>query len=249
MRILLPPSEGKTAPPAGPRLDLAALGFPALTEPRRLVLGALADLCRRDPEGARHRLGLGPSLAEEVRRNAQLPDLPCAPAWQVYTGVLFGALDLGSLPPRARRSAATAVVIASGLFGLVGPDDCIPAYRLPGTVTLPGLASPKRVWSQALGEVLTGMAADHLIVDLRSQTYGALFRMSTARWVPIRVMTLREGRAVPVSHHNKATKGLVARSLVASGQEPRGPGDIVDLLRAAGWDADLDDGGGVELLT
>ena len=45
MLILLPPSEGKTAPRRGKPLDLAELSFPELTETRDLLLTALVDLC------------------------------------------------------------------------------------------------------------------------------------------------------------------------------------------------------------
>ncbi len=41
MLILLPPSEGKTAPRRGNRLDLDRLSFPGLTHARREMLDAL----------------------------------------------------------------------------------------------------------------------------------------------------------------------------------------------------------------
>ena len=114
MRILLPPSEGKTAPSTGPRLALGTLAFPTLTGPREQVLRALTALCRDDPDRALSVLGIGPSLGAEVQRNAALPEAPCAPAWHVYTGVLFTALD-----PATLTADPAPLLIASGLFGLV----------------------------------------------------------------------------------------------------------------------------------
>lgn len=239
MRILLPPSEGKTAPPAGPVLDLSALSFPALTATRQQVLGALVDLCRSDPDAALTLLGLGPTLADEVQRDADLYDAACATAWQVYTGVLFAALDPGTLPSRDR------LLIASGLFGLLGADDPIPAYRLSGSVRLPGLPAPKSLWRSGLAAVLEGLAADHLLVDMRSHTYQSRCPPGTAT---IRVMTMRNGRRVSVSHHNKSTKGQLARALVLAEPAPADASDLVDVLRSGGWDASSDSQGAVEVL-
>ena len=62
MLILLPPSEGKTAPADGPTLDLEALSFPRLHRVRDQVSRALVRLAatRRAAEV----LGLGPTQAD-----------------------------------------------------------------------------------------------------------------------------------------------------------------------------------------
>jgi cytoplasmic iron level regulating protein YaaA (DUF328/UPF0246 family) len=234
MRILLPPSEGKTPPASGPPLDLAALHFPPLHPVRRIVLDALTHLCRTDPEAALQVLGLGPSRRDEVHRNATLAAQSCAPAETVYSGVLYGALDLASLP-----AARESVLIASGLFGLLRPSDPIPAYRLSGTARLPGLPTPRRTWSDALAAVLDPIAADHLVVDMRSQAYAGLYRGEGSQWVPIRVVSIRGGRRVTVSHHNKATKGALGRGLVSSGESPSTIGRLRDLVGDLGWDAQV----------
>lgn len=241
MRILLPPSEGKTAPETGPGLRLDALSFPALTSTRARVLSALVELCRGDAQQSLSALGIGPSLAGEVQRNASLPDAPCAPAWQVYTGVLFAALDPATLPV-----GPSPLLIATALFGLVSASDPIPAYRLSGSVTLPGLPTPKKLWGPGLRAVLAEVAEEHLVVDMRSQTYAAWGVPAGA--ATLRVMTMRNGRRVTVSHHNKATKGLLARGLVTSGEHPRHGAELVDLLRSLGWDASPGAPGVVEVL-
>ena len=125
MLILLPPSEGKTSPAAGPKLDLAALSFPELNRGRTATLKALIDVCAKDPKSAASILGLGPTQADEVRVNALLRKAACAPAIEVYTGVLFDALDVTSLGKPARRRLQATTVISSALFGLVRPDDIV----------------------------------------------------------------------------------------------------------------------------
>lgn len=122
MLILLPPSEGKSAPRRGKPLDLASLSFPSLAGPRAEVLDALVALCTAEgPAGlekAVEVLGVGKTLAGEVARNADLATAPTARADRIYSGVLYEALDLASLDGVARRRATSRVAIASGLFGL-----------------------------------------------------------------------------------------------------------------------------------
>lgn len=234
MRILLPPSEGKTPPEAGPALDLAALSNPELNPIRQQLLAALTELCRVEPERAHTVLGLGVTGAADVQRNAELQTLPCAPAAAVYTGVLFGSLDLGSLP-----TADETVLIASGLFGLLRPTDPIPAYRLAGNRRLPGLPTPRGLWTEPLTAVLSPLAEQHLLLDLRSQTYAKLAPGAGPQWVPVRMVAIRDGRRVTLSHHNKASKGALARDLIRSGESPQTPAALVGLLGDLGWQPTL----------
>lgn len=239
MRILLPPSQGQAAAAAGPPLDLGALSLPVLRPARERVLDALVDLCKQDPGTAAEVLRLGPRQLADVQRNAELRQGPTGPAMQVYTGVLFAALDLPSLP----AAALTPVLIASGLFGLVAPTDPIPAYRLPGSVRLPGLPAPRRVWGAPLAQALDD---GELVVDLRSGAYASLHVPPGA--VAVRVMTLREGRPVPVSHFNKTTKGLLARQLLLADPPPRSASEVLAVVRDNGWDASLQAPGHLEVL-
>jgi uncharacterized protein len=73
--VLLPPSEGKSAPTAGDPVDLEALVYPALTKARERLIR-----------------GVDHSLAQA----------PAAPAAEIYTGVLFGQLRLPELDAAAQ---------------------------------------------------------------------------------------------------------------------------------------------------
>ena len=132
MLVLLPPSEGKTVPVEGPSLDLAGLSLSALNPARRKVLSSLVSLCRSTPADALEVLGLSAGQAMEVQRNRGLRRAPTAPAWQVYSGVLFAALDVGGADPVARARLTDWVLVWSGLWGAVRLTDPIPAYRLSG---------------------------------------------------------------------------------------------------------------------
>jgi uncharacterized protein len=234
--ILLPPSEGKTAPAAGPPLDLSSLSLPGLTPVREQVLDDLIRLCAQDEDRAASVLGLGPKQRADVAANARLRSSPCAPAIEVYSGVLYDSLDLGSLPRRARTRANAHLLISSGLWGLVRPTDPIPAYRLSGSVTLPRLGTLAGVWRGPVTDQLA--ATDELIVDLRSSTYlslGPVPRSAAERAVTVRVLQERDGRRSVVSHSNKATKGRVVRALLESPRLPATVRGFIAALRTAGF--------------
>ncbi len=240
--ILLPPSEGKAAPRRGKPLDLAALSSPTLTTTRTTLLDALVVLCRDDPDRAADVLGLGPGQRDLVQRNAELEAAPTARADAIYIGVLYDALDVATLSPAARRRATSRLAVTSSLFGLVRPGDRIPAYRLSGDATLPGVGSVAGAWREVLGEAITDAMRQGLLVDLRSGTYAAFWRPTpevSRRVATVRVLHESGGRRTVVSHFNKATKGRIVRALLEDGADPRTPKALADTLTRLGWMVEL----------
>jgi cytoplasmic iron level regulating protein YaaA (DUF328/UPF0246 family) len=207
--VLLPPSEGKTAPTRGRPLDLSTLAFPQLTERREALLDAV------DP----------------VLRTA-----PTARASALYTGVLFQRLRLPELPARARRR----VLIASGLWGVVAPDDRIPAYRLPIGEPVADLGGLAAYWRPALRDALPDSG---LVVDLRSGGYAVAWRPREATVVAVRGFTERAGRRTAISHMVKATRGDVARLVLTAPRAPRNPAAVAEIVAAAGHEVELERSG------
>lgn len=240
MLILLPPSEGKTTPVDGVPLDLSSLSFPQLTTIRERLLTSLVSLSRRQPKAVAAALGLGPTQASEVARNAELRAAPCAAAVGVYSGVLYDALDAPTLTARGRRRLDAHVAIASALFGLVRPTDAIPAYRLSADSMLPKVGSLAAVWRNSLTQAVTSVPGP--IFDLRSSAYVALAPIAEEaldRSVFGRILLERNGRRSVVSHHNKATKGRLVRSLADGGTMPKSIDALLDTLDALGYRIEL----------
>ena len=240
MLILLPPSEGKTAPTEGPVLDLRSLSFPELLATRKQVLDALTGLCRSRPNEARKALALGPTQGDEIRRNASLKRAPAGAAIDVYTGVLFDALDAASLNAAQRRRLQAGTAIASALFGLLRPDDLIPAYRLSADTSLPPLGALAPLWRDRVSAEIERSTGP--ILDLRSQAYvnlGPLPASVHDRALVARVLLERNGRRSVVSHHNKATKGRLVRGLVSAGALPRTVDRLLDSITALGYRVEL----------
>jgi len=134
--IALPPSEGKTAPGTGPALDLASLSIPPFTDLRDALMSEVEDVSRHSD--AAHILGVGKAAESEVAAQQNVRRLPCAPAHDVYTGVLFQAAGFSDMPDSARERARDSVLIFSALFGATSAFDLIPQYRLRMAVKLPG---------------------------------------------------------------------------------------------------------------
>jgi len=242
--ILLPPSEGKTAPSAGDPADPAAMFLPALARARRRVLGRLVAMCSRTSArgmaASLATLGLAAGQAAEVTRDAGLLEAPAAPAAEVYSGVLYEALDAGTLPAAARAWLDERAVVFSGLWGAVRLTDRIPAYRCSAGITLPGVGGLNAYWRKNLDGPLDRAAAGGPVLDLRSGAYAAMWAPApevAARTAAVRVLheTVVDGvaRRSVVSHFNKATKGRLVRSLAEAGAAPASVDDLVAALREA----------------
>jgi cytoplasmic iron level regulating protein YaaA (DUF328/UPF0246 family) len=242
--VLLPPSETKAPGGAGAPLDLDALSSPELTPVRTELAKTLADLAA-DVPASRAALGLSPKQDDEIARNAALFDSPTMPALQRYTGVLYDALDVGSLTRSQRARADRRLAVGSALFGLVRGTDAIPAYRLSAGSALPGLPTVRALWRQVLGPVLA--AVDELVVDLRSGSYAALAPVPGA--VTVDVLSERpDGTRAVVSHFNKAHKGRLARLLATTTAEPADVVRLRALLRRAGLHVEHDGGTALTLV-
>jgi cytoplasmic iron level regulating protein YaaA (DUF328/UPF0246 family) len=236
--ILLPPSEGKASPRRGKPLDLAGLSHPELTAARELVIAALVSLCEDDPGSAAEVLAIPKTQPELVALNARLRTSPSAKASAIYTGVVYDALGLDTLSAAATRRANARIRVVSSVFGLVAPADRIPAYRLSGDTTLPGLGGVQAHWRAHLGPAVSDAAGNGLLVDLRSGTYAAFWKPSgeiAGRTATVRVLHEVGGVRKVVSHFNKATKGRIVRALMEAGATPRTPVKLAEALRDLGW--------------
>ena len=242
MLILLPPSEGKTAPLFGEPVDPGALWLPKLASARRRVLSRVTALCRRSSArgvaASLATLGLTAGQQGEVARNALLAEAPTAPAAEVYSGVLYEALDAASLAGPARTWLDERAVVFSGLWGVVRFDDLIPAYRCSVAVSLPGLGGLGSYWKRVLTPALDRAAGDGPVLDLRSGAYAAMWtpagplagRTAALRVLHERIVDGVAHRSV-VSHFNKATKGRLVRAMAVAGAAPGSVDELVDALR------------------
>jgi cytoplasmic iron level regulating protein YaaA (DUF328/UPF0246 family) len=234
--VLLPPSEGKASFGRGTPLKMESLSLPGLSDARAAVLDELVDLCAADEEKASEVLGLTEGLRGEIAKNVDLRTAAARPAGEIYTGVLYDALDLATLDTAAKRRAARSLLVFSGLWGAVRVTDRIPSYRCSMGVKLPGLGALGGHWRAPMAAVLPEAAGDGLVLDLRSSAYASAWKPKgevADRTASVRVLHAPTRKVV--SHFNKATKGRIVRSLLSAGVAPKGPAELVEALRDLGY--------------
>lgn len=231
--ILLPPSEGKLGGGRGAPWRPGSSVYPELDARRARVLAGLARAMAAAPARRGALLGVkGEALAAATEHNLTVATAATRPAIERYDGVLYQALDAGSLPAAHRRRLLAQGRIFSGLWGVVGPGDPIPDYKLKMGATLPRLSRPatrlSTWWRPALTAALAPEVAGQVVWDLLPGEH-------RAAWVPcvtagdpdaVRAVisvrfcdrVVRAGRPelVAVSHWNKLLKGALVRHLLAT---------------------------------
>lgn len=266
MRILLPPSAGKTTKESTNHLQLEKLWQAEhLTQTRRQLINDVQNTALL--ADAAQIFKLGPKNAHEISQNLEIYDAPALAAWQLYDGVLYEAAKFAQIfsygacaqdgqgqggqqqvdqcqadqPQGLQRQLEELTLVFSALFGPVRLTDLITPHRLSGSVKLPGQGSVASIWSKALKELLTQQLSGHVVVDLRSAEYGAMYRPARGGEcltlnIAVAKVNPATGKRSVVSHWAKHTRGLLAGALlraVASGQLAASDGDVDEILQVA----------------
>ena len=272
MRILLPPSAGKTTKETTNHLQLEKLWQAEhLTQTRRQLIDDVQNTALL--ADAAQIFKLGPKNAHEISQNLEIYDAPALAAWQLYDGVLYeaakfaqifssgepsqGSQGQGNQPQGSgqgqggqsqadqsqglQRQLEELTLVFSALFGPVRLTDLITPHRLSGSVKLPGQGSVASIWSKALKELLTQQLSGHVVVDLRSSEYGAMYRPACGGEcltlnIAVAKVNPATGKRSVVSHWAKHTRGLLAGALlraVAGGQLAASDGDVDEILQVA----------------
>ncbi|AOZ72755.1 hypothetical protein BK816_05150 [Boudabousia tangfeifanii] len=254
MILLLPPSEGKDFSPSKKApLDLASLSFPQLNESRAKLIASLQALGA--DEQAAQILKVGPAKQAELEFHQQLLTAGAKAATSVYSGVLYDAANWAQWQVSAKNNQDLTVLVTSALWGLVSPNDQILPYRLPGNATLPALGKVSTYWRPELQTALAPLVSNQLVVDCRSGAYQAMWpatasnaKKANCQIIPIRVVSVQNGKEKVVSHHAKHARGELAGLLaqaagwlssataVAKSQQLEGTiSDIKTVEQLLGW--------------
>lgn len=277
MRILLPPSAGKTTKESTNHLQLEKLWQAEhLTQTRRQLIDDVQNTALL--ADAAQIFKLGPKNAHEISQNLEVYDAPALAAWQLYDGVLYEAAKFAQIfssgapaqggqhpagqyqgaqcqadqPQGLQRQLEELALVFSALFGPVRLTDLITPHRLSGSVKLPGQGTVASIWSKPLKELLAQQLSGHVVVDLRSAEYGAMYRpVRGGECLTLNIAVAKvnpaTGKRSVVSHWAKHTRGLLAGALlraVAGGQLAANESDVDEILQVA---AGLEGVKGVEI--
>lgn len=261
MRILLPPSAGKSTKETTNHLQLEKLWQAEhLTQTRHQLIDDVQNTALL--ADAAQIFKLGPKNSHEISQNLEVYDAPALAAWQLYDGVLYEAAKFAQIfsygacaqdgqgqggqsqadqSQGLQRQLEELTLVFSALFGPVRLTDLITPHRLSGSVKLPGQGSVASIWSKALKELLTQQLSGHVVVDLRSSEYGAMYRPACGGEcltlnIAVAKVNPATGKRSVVSHWAKHTRGLLAGALlraVAGGQLAASDGDVDEILQVA----------------
>jgi cytoplasmic iron level regulating protein YaaA (DUF328/UPF0246 family) len=226
--ILLPPSEGKADGGSGPAWAPGTLVDPDLDDRRAKVLAAMVRTMKRSQAARAKLLGVkGDALAAATAANLEVLTAATLPAIERYTGVLYEALDAASLSASHRRRLDAQVRIFSGAWGLVGPADPIPDYKLKMGAAVAPLGKLSTWWRPSITAALAEPVADRTVWNLLPNEHAAAWALaldgsagSPASLISVRFLDAvhRGGRTelVTVNHWNKLLKGALVRHVLAS---------------------------------
>ena len=232
--ILLPPSEGKAEGGTGAPLRISNLSFAELDEQRTTLRAALVAAMKSKEPARSKLLGVkGTALAAATATNLELLKSPTMPAIERYTGVLYDALDVASLTARDRKRLSKHVLLFSGLWGVVRPDDMIPDYKLKMGATLAPIGKLSTWWRRPLTAALSHAVGGNVVWNLLPKEHDnawAPFSPEGGAAKPpsaiFSVKFLDEGEPVggersftTVNHWNKLLKGALVRFLLETGAE------------------------------
>ena len=199
MKILIPPSEGKTkAKPTN--ILFSDTNFRFEREVSQVV--RLLELI--DDEDLRSVYGTSAEKALMFhRQNQDIFNSPCAPAIERYTGVVYEHIDWPSISNTAKDYMEKNVLIFSGLFGLLSPKTPIPDYKLKMNVL-----SLQHHWNPILTKVLND---EKMVVDLLPQVHRKAYTPNKNNVTFIDFLILNKGKKSAAGHFGKAVKGEFIR--------------------------------------
>lgn len=233
--ILLPPSEGKALGGSGRWTPAGGTFGRRLAEPRRQVVGALAEA---QAHGRTGHFGVAGELRDRaIEATQRIIDgqARSLAASERFTGVVWEHLEPATLDDGQRRR----ILVPSALLGLVTARDPVPDHRLKFDVSLPGLGRLDRHWRPYLADALAARTVrSTTIVDLLPNEHrGALGRAPLAER---RSRVVRATFTGATGHGAKAVKGRLARHLLDHGLHEAS----IDAFAWQGWSATFDDASG-----
>ena len=192
--ILIPPSEGKT--PGGYKPSIKKF-----SQATQYIVDQWKSLSRSQWQKL---LGVkDKALDKAISCNSDVLNSKTFPAIERYSGVVYNAIDYGTLTKAEQKRFNVHVRIVSAVFGLVAPQDLIPDYKFK----ISNLGVDK-YWREINKKSLQGA----FVIDLLPQAHKKAVEYNDG--ISIDFSIIKNGKKVPAGHHGKHIKGRYVRWLV-----------------------------------
>lgn len=200
MKILIPPSEGKSL------LNTSSLKFKdtnnKFIKDIILVLNKLRNLTDSDLVKT---YGTSNDKSKKIHdQNLNLLNSKCSTSIERYTGVVYNNLNPIDLDEESRKFFNKNFLITSAMLGLVSPNEMIPFYKLKMNVL-------KLVdfWRPIFS---TFLEKEDLIVDLLPEIHRKSYESNNI--LKINFYFEKNGKMISSGHSGKAIKGKYLRFIV-----------------------------------
>ena len=200
MKILIPPSEGKSNVNTDV-VDFEATNYKFYNEVKD-VLNILANIPINDIEKI-----YGTTLEKSKiihKNNINIFKNKCAPALTRYTGVVYSNMNISEFDKKSMQYFEENFLITSAFLGLVSPGDMIPNYKLKMSEL--GLT---KFWKPIFTKYLQ---TEDLIIDVLPKIHSNSYRAKNILKIDFKI--LKNGKKVSAGHHGKTIKGKFLKFLV-----------------------------------
>jgi len=203
MKILIPPSEGKTATEEYTK-TFKETNSPFM-EPITKIIDSLNNL---DPSRLTKIYGTSTEKSLGLHQiNLNIFDSLCSKAINRYTGTVYKSLDPASFDGLSKNYLNENVRITSALMGLISPDTLIPNYKLKM-----GVLNLSEFWNPYFSRILSN---EDLIIDLLPQIHRKSYT-KTDNTILINFNVKKNGKIVPAGHFGKVIKGKFLKYIVSN---------------------------------
>ena len=200
MKILIPPSEGKSK--ENTQSLLFGESEPEYSNEIKEILHVLSTSKNEDLIKI-----YGTSIEKSEilhKENLELFNRKCSFAYERYTGVVYNNFNFKSLDEESKKFAVKNILVTSGFLGLVKLNDLIPNYKLKMNVL-----RLTNFWKPIFTKKLEN---ENLLIDLLPEIHSKSYESSNT--VKIDFKFFRNNKFISAGHNGKAIKGKFIRYIV-----------------------------------
>ena len=212
--ILIPPSEGKNKQGVDKPLSIYNLSFSELNDYREKLIKNLISIMQT--EFPPKLLGVkGIALEEAIFSNLSIYKSFTMPAISRYTGVMYDAINYGQLNDFQKSFFNQNVLIISGLFGILRPDDLIPNYKLKMSANL-GSSSCANLWKKPITKLVSKIGDKKEIWDFLPIEHSKAINFDNVNYFKrykVNFCQMHKGEIKTVTHWSKFLRGIFINNL------------------------------------